>query len=701
MQRGGIYLFTTVSMLALLNQAATAQELHHSTDQGRAPEQSELTLPPVEVEARHWREDAQDAPMSVTRIAPEQVERPTNQNLSIIRKHVPNVQIEQSTITTRVVMRGVTSTDTSTQDPVGYFVNDVALPHGAMQAPRLFDTETLEVIKGPQGTLYGRNTEAGAIKVTSASPDWTTKRELGIESYLLDGENGNEPGYVVKGRLGGAIVPGKSAASIALRAETTDGIYYNQADGNKEGGNNDNLTVSTGLELWVGDDTEVTVKSVIDRQKLGKQMFRYIDGSRKTDRCVTNYNTTSYDDQLTAVQSLRVDHSFGDIDLVSVSGWTRFDRNFQMDLDAWTLPTSPTLSKHRNDALSQELRLSSDTPDSDWRWLAGIYGFHEWTNFDFKFSTPRTTRITDVEQSGLAGFGQMEFDITDRLRLGAGGRLEHIMQDGSQSYVATSSAAYYAADDATTTILPKVSVSYDISPDVLAYASYARGYLPGGYNYAQSNTLDSFTYNPEYSWTGEAGVKFDSLNKRLKSSFAGFHTRTTDKQVVDFVVGGSQKISNAGEAEIYGIEFANEFRATNDWSFYGNVGLQHAEATSHTANTPGGTVDYSGNKLPMAADYTYAIGANWRAYEPEGWFGQIGLNGSGPYYFNSQNTAKQGAYALVDAEIGYRVGTAELSFWVSNLFDTNVYQRATETTSGTVVEDGAPRTVGVNLTFEW
>lgn len=701
MQRGGIRLLTTVSMVALFSQTALGQETNTPTTSDETKPETSITLAPVQVEARYWREDLQNTPLSVTHLESNQIERPTEDDLSVISKHVPNVQIEQSTIQTRVIMRGMTATDTSMQDPVGYFVNDVALPHGAMQAPRLFDTKNLEVLKGPQGTLYGRNTEAGAIKVTTASPDWTTKRSVGVESYLLDGRKGVEPGYVLKGRLGGAIVPDTVAASLAVRAETTDGVHYNQADNNKDGGNDDNITASGGLEIWLGDDTELTVKSVIDRQKVGKEQLRYIDGSRQTDRYVTNYNTTSYDDQLTAVQSLRLDHSFGDVDLVAISGWTRYDRDFQMDIDAWTLPASPTEFSHRNDALSQELRLSSDIEGNDWRWLAGLYGFHEWSNMDFKFSTPRTTRITDIEQTGLAGFGQVEFDLTDRLSISGGTRLEHLAQDGSQSYQATGASAYYDDHDTTTTILPKISASYDITPDVLVYASYARGYLPGGYNYAQSSTVDSFTYDPEYSWTGETGLKFGSFDQRMTTSIAAFHTRTTDKQVIDFVVGGSQKISNAGEAKIYGIEFGNEFRATTNWTLYGNFGLQHAEATSHIANTSSGMIDYSGNKLPMAADYTYALGTSWRAAAKEGWFGQASLNGSGPYYFNSQNTAKQNAYALVDAEIGYRFGAAELSFWVSNLFDTNVYRRATATTSGTVVEDGAPRTVGVNLTVEW
>ncbi|RCK54077.1 hypothetical protein TH25_01675 [Thalassospira profundimaris] len=695
----------TVSVMAVClgNMAATAQEGAGPKTEKTDDPVSVFQTEPVVIDARRWQETLDRIPGSVSVFGKSALDRPMVDDLAVIAKKVPNVQIEQSTILKRVVIRGMTATDTSMQDPVGYFVNDVALPHGAMQAPRLFDADSMEIIKGPQGTLYGRNTEAGAIKVSTATPDWSNSAEMGLETYFEDGARNWVPGYVANARVSGVIVPDKAAVSFALRGETTDGVYYNQYDDSKKGGDDNNFTSSAGLSIWAGDDTEITLKSVIDRQNLGKQRIRYTDGARATDRFVTNYNSTSYDDSLSAVQSLRVDHDFDGLKLTSVSGWAHYDRDFEMDLDAWTLPSLPTQLSNQNDALSQEVRLSSDQPGSDWRWLAGLYGFYEWSNTDFRFSTPRTTRLTDIEQTGAAAFGQVEVNVTEKVRLGGGARLERISQEGSQHYDSgTGNRAYYADHTTTTTVLPKVSLSYDVSDGVMAYASYARGYLPGGYNYAQSTDISGFTYDPEYSWTAETGVKLAAFDGQLTTDLSLFHTKVTDMQIIDFVVGGNQKVSNAGEAEIYGLEVSADGRVTEEWSVYGSFGLQHAEATSYRTTTAmGATQDFSGNRLPMAASYTYAAGLSYRQNGENGWFGQAGLNGSGPYYFNSQNTARQDAYAITDAEIGYRLGRSEVSLWMSNIFDQETYRRATATMAGMVVEDGQARTIGVNWRVKW
>ncbi|NUB17462.1 TonB-dependent receptor plug domain-containing protein, partial [Azospirillum brasilense] len=131
-----------------------------------------VELPPLTVEARQWKEDVQRTPGSVEVLTPQELDNPLSGGLpAAIAKRTPNVQIEQSTVQTRIVLRGMTSANTALQDPLGFFVNDVALPHGATQAPRLPDPAALEILKGPQGSLYGRNTEAGAIKAATADPD--------------------------------------------------------------------------------------------------------------------------------------------------------------------------------------------------------------------------------------------------------------------------------------------------------------------------------------------------------------------------------------------------------------------------------------------------------------------------------------------------------------------------------------------------
>ena len=659
-------------------------------------------LAPIEVQARFWTEDVFDVPGTVETIDGEKLSRPLWDDPSSLAKVSPNTQVQQSSVETRVVVRGMTAINTGLQDPVGYFVNGVALPMGVAQAPQLFDLDQLEIVKGPQGTLYGRNTEAGAIVTRTAEPTWEPSFSLQAEPSLLQGPGKWEPAIVSSGRISGPLTD-DLAASAALRYETSNGVYHNLFDGSDAGGDIDRLTFSGGVTALFGDRTEVNLRSVVDDNKRGKERMRYLNGAFATDPYTTNYNTDSWDKTDSAVQSLQVDYDFDDAKLTAITGWTRFRRTFRMDLDAANLATQPSTLDHDDDTLSQEIRLASDS-EGALQWLAGLYTYRQWSDLDFGSGTPHTRRRTDIDQFGLAAFGNVEYEVLDGLRLGLGNRVEWIRQDGDQILDTSTTRSRYGERMDAVTLLPKVSISYDVSDQLVLYGSYARGYLPGGYNYSMATNAGNLTYDPEYSWTGEIGAKARLLDDRLNVNVSGFHTTTHDRQMLELQPGGAQSISNAAKAEIYGAEFSADFRVTPDIVLFGNAGVQHAEATSYkTTALVGGaltSVDLSGKRLPFAADYTYGLGLRYDT-GGDGLFAETGLNGSGPYYFDSQNLLKQRAFVLVDAELGYRWRGFEVSLWANNIFGEKTYSRALNVPAGTIVEDGAPREVGLRLTARW
>ncbi|MDC7789425.1 TonB-dependent receptor [Rhodoplanes sp. TEM] len=691
-------LLLTPSLLALAG-AAHAQ----TADEAASATAGVVTLEAIEVEARQWREDLAKVPGSVEVLSRETLADPLWSTLGAIPKVSPNVQVEQSSVQSRVVIRGITSANTALQDPVGYLVNDVVLPYGASQAPQIFDLEQMEIAKGPQGSLYGRNTEAGAIKVTTTDPDWVPTAWTRLDGSVRNGGTHWSPALVAAARASGPVWDQIAAGSVAVRAETTDGVYRNLYDGADTGGEVRRWTVSSGVVVRAGPDTDITLKSVVERNDQGKQRMRYLTGRWATPAFTTNYDTPAWDDATTAVQSLRIDHRFGGVDLVSVTGWTHYDRDFQMDLDTGPLATLPTLLSHTDDAWSQEIRLASADKTATVRWLAGLHGFRDLAEIDYRAGTPRVRRLTEIDQTGFAGFGQVEVALTDRLRAGAGSRVEWIRQDGDQQFGSTTTSLVYGARLEQTTLLPRFTLAYDVTPEAMLYGSYARGYLPGGFNYAMATSAATFAYDPEYSWTAEAGVKARLLDGRLAARLALFHTTTKDKQIIDLVPGGAQTIANAARAEIQGVELSLDGRLSERWRAYATLGLQHAEATDYVANVLRNgvlvTVDLSGNRLPMAADVTWSAGLRYD--EGQGWFGQLGLRGSGPFWFDSQNTIEQSAFTLVDAEIGRRVGSVEVSLFAANILGESVYSRAVSTTAGIVVEDGNPREIGLRVKATW
>ena len=229
----------------------------------------------------------------------------------------------------------------------------------------------------------------------------------------------------------------------------------------------------------------------------------------------------------------------------------------------------------------------------------------------------------------------------------------------------------------------------------MLYASQARGYMPGGYNYAFASDRASFSYDPEYSWTTEVGVKNRSADGRFGAGVAAFRTVTRDKQVVEIAVGGAQSYSNAGEAEVYGLEYEADAEIVPKLRLSGNLGVQYGETTDYRT----ATADYSGNRLPMTANYTWTAGLDYG--KGEGVFAGTRVRGSGPYYFDSANLVRQSAFATVDAEAGYDFGGVRMSLWATNLFDEGVYTRGLITPLGQIVEDGPGREIGMRLSAKW
>ncbi|MBK1665249.1 TonB-dependent receptor [Rhodospirillum rubrum] len=667
-----------------------------------ASEDPVFTLPSLIVEARHWREDAQAVPGSVEVLTRDRLETPLWDSVGALPKLSPNVQIEDSSVQTRIVVRGMTSANTALQDPVGFFVNDVALPLGASQAPALFDVERMEILKGPQGSLFGRNTEAGAVRIITAEAASTAEAWASLTPSLLNAGDRWQPVYTGAAGMSGPI--GKTmTGSLAVRAQGTEGVHHNRFDDGDEGGDLDRFTFSGGLGAQAGDATTLSLKSVVDRVDMGKQRMRYLTGPYATKPYVTNYNTDAWDKKTSAIQSLRVDHAFDALDLTSITGWTSFHHDFQMDLDTGPLATRPTELDHWDNALSQELRLASREDGGRWRWLGGLHTYRQWSDISYKARTPRVVRDTTITQTGLAGFGQGEVRLWDDLRLGVGTRVEWIGQKGNMALTSAGRRADFDATLDTVTVLPKLSLAYDVTPEVMVYGSLARGYLPGGYNYSMATGASSLSYDAEYSWTAETGVKARLWDDRLAAGLALFHTRTTDKQILDLEPGGAQKFSNAAEAEVSGLEGSLDARLTPRWSLFGTLGLQRAEATEYSTTVSRNgrqvAVDYSGKALPMAPDVTWSVGGRYDA--GSGWFAQASLNGAGSSYFDSQNTLKQGAFVLADAEVGYRFKGAEVAVWSKNLTGETVYTRAVSAPLGAIVEDGAPREVGLRLRLTW
>jgi len=646
----------------------------------------------IVIEARLFGEPVEGVPGSVTLKYPEDLAVQETVDLGDITQGVPNVTFQKTNADERLIIRGISAYPNALADPVGVNINGVALPVGTMQAPTPIALDQATVLVGPQGAHYGRNSESGLISMEFAAPGAQDVNRV----KLTAAQDETFTGSVLVNRKFDNV-----GLVFALEKEKSAGQVSNLITGDNKGGERDRLTGYAGVSIETDGGTTIALTHVAESEDFGKEQFRYSDGPLATERFKSNYNDRSTESRDINVTSLRVNHEFDGMDFVSITGLTGFDRKFTLDFDTSPLTLGVTQLDLEDRTISQEFRLSSPKDSSAaLKWSAGLSAYKQATDVSFNLGAFNTRRDTKIEQDGAALFGFAEYAVNDRLRIGAGARVDHVSSKGTQTFAAPFGTRTYSVDQSSTEFLPKLTAAYDLSAETLLYGSLSRGYLAGGYNYNFANNATNFTFDPEYTDTAEIGVRFSGDVTTL--DVAAFYSDIKDKQIVQVIPGGAQRIDNAASVESYGLEAKLTHQLSDAWSLNTSAGLLRSKAKSYQTTVFGRTgpvpVDYFGNAMPFAPDFTYALGVS---YDQGAWFGNVVVNGSSGYYFDAANTLKQNGFATVDASVGWRDGSAEITLWATNLFDQNYATTSLRTPRGTLVEDGAGRRVGLTLTTEW
>lgn len=654
----------------------------------------------ITIFASYWEELARKAAATATVMSEDDLSRPVSPDLDAMAARSANTVFQRANSQERLVVRGMSAFDNALSDPVGYLVNGVPLPMGTIQLPHFFGAESVTLLKGPQGTTFGRNSEAGLVRFDTIAPGSREGGEVNL------GLSGSEAGASPLGGNDSILWSGQMAdgpaISLGLEFAHDPGVISNPVTGADDGGKNRRATGFAGVKWELQDTGYLKLTTVGEDQKFNKEQFRYISGPLATGRYESVYSDPSWERRRTSVTALEYGTGFDGFDLVAITGFTTFDREFVLDFDGSPLPLGVTGMDVRDRTVSQEIRLTSNG-EGPLKWTVGANAFKQRTNADFNLGAMSTDRHTEIDQTGAALYGFTEYSVTDRLRMGAGLRVDHISSDAWQHFSSPMANLRYQGSDTSTTLLPRLTFAYDLSGATTVHASYARGYMPAGYNYGFANSADSLTYDAEYSWNMELGVKHEFTNGTALG-LAAFHTTVKDKQITETIPGAAQYISNAGEAESYGIEAELTVPLGRGWEIAANAGWQRARATSfNTTSMDMATgslvpVDWSGNALPLAPETTWGLALS---HQGDVWRGRVSLQGSGSYWFDPANSVKQKGFVTVDAEISRKFGAGELTLWAKNLFDEEYYSAAANTIRGVVVEDGSPRTIGVNWRATW
>ena len=543
-------------------------------------------LPEVVVTAQRRPETAQKVPVAISVLGGEDLVARGVTNVNQLQYQTPGLEAVPAfgSGQPQFRLRGVGFDDYASNNasPVGVYVDEVAMAFPIQTQGLLFDLDRVEVLRGPQGTLYGRNTTGGAINFLTARP--TQRFSAGI-----DADYGSFDLFRAEGHISGPIAEGLSARLAA--ATEQGGAFQRNRDDDRRLGDADRWGARAEL-AYSGGAADLLIEGHIGRDRsdgTGLYLFEPLGTiPADTSRRATGWGASSQFASLIGVQAdtkpfrdnktmgghgtLTVD--LGVAKLTSVTAYEHFDRREYNDWDASALAYAGTYFRSRANIFSQEVRLAS-SGGGPARWIVGGYYSDERLrdHFDSDFQESLGfLALTSYRQSArtAAVFGQLDYDLSSKLTLTGGLRLEHEKRrlrdfETTTSPVIGLGVSGGRADQSYTQLSGKLAANYHLSGASLIYASASRGVKSGGFTAYNTLTPDQLVpFKPEILYAYEVGTKNDLAGRRLRLNGAAFYYDYRRQQVqsaiFDPVYGAVGKIVNAPRSHIYGLEAELEWR---------------------------------------------------------------------------------------------------------------------------------------------
>jgi iron complex outermembrane receptor protein len=673
-------------------------------------------LETITVTAQKQEENVQDVPITISVFSDTALEERGIDDILELSRFTPNMLIRNK-YETDIVVRGISVPHQSVlQSNVGFYVDDVNYPITLMQNPDLYDVERIEVLKGPQGTLYGRNSLSGVINIVTRQPDDEARAAITGEYGFYDPAHGTSNSYRLRGSVSGPVVEEKLYIGLAGQLERSDGFMKNVTSNDDEAAEINRLNGRVTLRWTPSDHWDISLIADYLHTDDGYGYNQYFTpgmvwngtGFSPVDFS-TDHHEIAWDgenvwDQESDGQTLRLKYSASAVDILSITGRKRWDADLANDAGISPIPDGDWLSSYDTHAISQELRLSSNRGEARFQWLAGVYGFIEEFDIDSVIALYSDFRYVDIENTGFAVFGQGTYTFFGRLHVTGGLRYDSLELEGdiNGSYFNRGSMTVDLLDirdeDDYSEVLPKASVSYDVTDDIMIYATAAKGYLSGGFNYAFVTSSDNFRYDPEYSWNYELGLKTSWFDNKLGFNVAAFYIDIEDKQIVEYL-GGQRNITNAAEAHSAGFELELVARPAKGLELFAGFGCLDAEFDADFDSNGDGIPDTDGKKLPYAPDYNYSLGLQY--FHPSGFSGRFEVNYLDNFYSDAANEFEVDGYTLANARIGYLSDNYDVVLWAKNVFNEEYVSNGGPYIYGNVGVAGEPRMVGLTLNYRF
>ena len=561
----------------------------------------EIRLEEIIVTAERREADIQDTPVAVTALTSVTLDNLQVTNTLELDRTVPNLSVRELSAnpsTFNISLRGNTESVgglSVSESNVGVYVDGIYRGRLAGANLTFNDIERIEVLRGPQGTLYGRNTIAGAIKIVSRKP--SDESWVDVSAGYGDWEHTE-----FRGSIGGPIVDHTWGASFSMLYMENEGYKFNRASG-EDVGAMENVAGRVILNYLGSDTLDMTLTAFVasdDNDGFIPTSATYGGSPPTTSQAVfatgniyTSQSTTPSQGK-TDQWSITLDISYdaGAFEFRSITGYMDLEDLFRADFTGG-VEFAPgvygagfdrtALANH--DQFTQEFQLLGTTAGERLDWLAGLFYFTEAGDqvINDKFGTfPLLPTTFDLKTDSYAVFGQLSYQWNSKVSVVGGLRytqdsksMDATIQDGLFVFPVTSAAV--SVDEDFSSISPKLGVDVQLNDDTLAYAYVAHGFKGGGFNgLAVGNPqILASPYNEETVWTLEGGIKTDLLDNRLRINAAVFYNQYDDIQMTAIIDVASFSFAeqNVGKATVLGLEIEASARLSEGLRVFGNVGF--------------------------------------------------------------------------------------------------------------------------------
>lgn len=645
-----------------------------------APGFATAAVEEITVSAQRRDASLQEVPISVTALSDQDMQRLQINLVADIAKNVPNLQtytVTAGAAAMQVFMRGAGVQNpgfNSSEAPVGIYIDDVYRGRVGTANLDLTDIERIEVLRGPQGTLYGRNSLAGAIKVITRTPGEET---YGNASFSV----GNYDTRKMTGAIGGQVADGVGMSISGLYSKRSDGWIDRGSVGGRSLGEYENKAVRGKLNLF-GDDLFKAVVSMeyVDAENDGYNAIPYgpfvnpPGGPSSPGQPVEGfYDSLVPDSQIgfgetkQANAALDMSWTFDALTFRSITSYSHIEDRFKFDLNGGVFePANGVLipgagglyvkSNSENDTFTQEFSFSGESDSFDW--IAGVFYMKESGEQDYVVDivTPALGEYSDTDTTSYAIFGEGTWTITEKFSLTAG--MRWTLDD--KDYTNDCGASFFLCGGGWTNELgdnfneftPRLLVQYQLTEDTMLFAGVSRGFQSGGFQGLCFGNLEcnSVIYEPQTVVSWEAGVKSDMADGKLRVNASTFFAQYSDLQQTAIGDGGFP-VQNVGSADVFGLELETLYSPIEGLDLWAVAGYADDDISQSALDNLSPTTEV----LPGLPEFTIRAGFDYRrqiSSELNLLFG-LDVNHADDYYATINNVLEIDSYTRYNGRIGF------------------------------------------------